>query len=132
MIEVLIYSGYGGSEHGHNAMNEIEKQNPFPANRVLLAKYVKEHCVEVDGVFNSLQIQQYLEAHKQDIIRVQYGLRYMYFVLHEGLYPVGMSIEKVDTSKKWTIDSDGSNESIEYIDYKCLDEHLNYYQKEEL
>jgi hypothetical protein len=52
-----------------------------------------------------------------------------YFWFGDNFHHIQCQIIDVDIKRKWTLTNYDGAEGVEYLDYKCIDDKINYWKK---
>lgn len=116
-MKVAIFNGYGESGFPDYIEEQIVEKS-FPEYR----------CGSIINILESYPNEPNMDKYKN--LKVGEVLRYGdIFYFGNSFHPVRCTIEEVDISKKWTIEEYDGVEGIEYLEFECLSEELNYYKQ---
>ena len=95
-MKIALFIDYGPNNITKELMEEIRK-HPFPRCRVNIVSFIQKNGKLVDETRN--------------------------------VYELGCSlyeVKDIDISRPWTIEEYDGSEYVQYMDYKIIDEKLNY------
>lgn len=128
LVEVVIFGSFGIVDMTEDIKKILDKRK-FPLNRTgEIVEYIRNNAVTLDAkeiVAGTNSFWDWAKTVPSRIIKIQNE----YFLVSDKVpYAHRMDIKKVDTSKSWRIvDYDGA-EYIQYLELKCINEELNYYE----
>lgn len=126
-MKILLFAG--NRKDSSLQLNKFLQKNDFPQNRFgEIVKYVEKTAVELSPSFNSFDnLYQILSGSPEKVVHIKDNI---YACLDSDYKNANMItfvfIYDVDTSRPWTLQNNDGIEHIQYLDYKVLNEDLNY------